>query len=141
MVYSYVFTFAILMTVMTNACQYFYWHQPQKPDLWGRWAPVLLLSCATVLLLLPPLKNLLVNVCMSSFRQNGFDPTIEQVLDLAYLPVFSERLLRFYTALGYALMLWGTALQVDLRAKVLKSFGAACAKAAPKSAFRATDGL
>jgi len=117
LIYSYVFTFAILMSVMTNACQYFYWHQPQKTDCWSRWAPLLLLAGATALLLVAPMKNLVVNVCMASFKQNGYDSTIERALDIAYMPVFSTRLMQLYTSLGYALMLWGTALQIDLASK------------------------
>mmetsp|Transcript_3193 Transcript_3193/g.10655 ORF Transcript_3193/g.10655 Transcript_3193/m.10655 type:complete len:131 (-) Transcript_3193:23-415(-) len=122
------------MSVMTSACQYFFWHQPQRSDLWSRWAPFVLLSCATVLLLVAPLKNLVVNVCMTSFRQNGFDSTIERALDLAYLPLFSTRLLQLYTSLGYALMLWGTALQVDLASKFKALLRASRARAAAAGA-------
>lgn len=64
-----------------------------------------------------PLKNLVVNVCMASFRANGFDSTIERALDMAYMPVFGEKEMRFYTFLAYVLMFWGTALQVDLSGK------------------------
>lgn len=72
---------------------------------------------STILLLVAPLKNLVVNVCMQSFRENGFDSTIEHALDIAYLPVFGEKHMRFYTSFAYMLMLWGTALQVDLFGK------------------------
>lgn len=106
------------MAVMTNSCQYFYMHRPQKSDCWGRWGPFLLLCIATILLLISPLKNLVVNVCMLSFRINGFDSTIETALDLAYLPVFSTRLMQFYTTMAYVLMGWATAMQVDLGAKL-----------------------
>ena len=115
---SYIFTFAILMTVMTNSCQYFYMHMPKKVDCWGRWGPFVLLSCSTILLLISPLKNLVVNICMLSFRVNGFDSTIETALDLAYLPVFSTRLMQFYTTMAYVLMAWATIMQVDLAGKL-----------------------
>eukprot|EP00446_Apocalathium_sp_SHHI-4_P006124 CAMPEP_0177157874 /NCGR_PEP_ID=MMETSP0367-20130122/3496_1 /TAXON_ID=447022 ORGANISM="Scrippsiella hangoei-like, Strain SHHI-4" /NCGR_SAMPLE_ID=MMETSP0367 /ASSEMBLY_ACC=CAM_ASM_000362 /LENGTH=73 /DNA_ID=CAMNT_0018603431 /DNA_START=239 /DNA_END=458 /DNA_ORIENTATION=- len=46
---------------------------------------------STFLLLISPLKNLAVNVCMASFKQNGYDATIGPVLDFAYMPVFGER--------------------------------------------------
>merc|ERR1719506_3399713 len=72
---------------------------------------------STVLLLVSPLKNLVVNVCMASFRANGFDSTIEHALDFAYMPVFGEKHMRFYTLLAYGLMFWGTALQVDIAGK------------------------
>merc|ERR1719379_1072834 len=72
---------------------------------------------STVLLLVSPLKNLVVNVCMASFRANGFDSTIERALDIAYMPIFGEKLMRFYTLLAYGLMFWGTALQVDIAGK------------------------
>merc|ERR1719401_625567 len=58
---------------------------------------------STVLLLVAPLKNLVVNICMASFRQNGFDSTIEHVLDTAYLPIFGERPQRYYTLAAYVL--------------------------------------
>uniref|UniRef100_A0A7S4RPN9 Uncharacterized protein n=1 Tax=Alexandrium monilatum TaxID=311494 RepID=A0A7S4RPN9_9DINO len=135
--YSYVFTFAVLMSVMTNTCQYFFWHQPQKPDFWSRWAPLALLVCATLLLLVAPLKNLVVNVCMASFRRSGFDSTIEHALDLAYLPAFSTRLMQVYTFLGYTIMLWSAALQVDLPSKfgtLLRASRARAAGAAPPAA-------
>merc|ERR1719487_3136227 len=75
------------------------------------------MALSTVLLLVAPLKNLVVNVCMQSFRTNGFDSTIERALDLAYLPIFGEKHMRFYTSLAYVLMAWGTALQVDIFGK------------------------
>jgi len=126
LIYSYVFTFAVLLAIMTNCCQYFYFHPPAaKPGslLHKRpWLPFALLSAATVLLLLSPLKNLVVNVCMASFRENGYDDTIGRVLDLAYRPVFREGPMKFYTATGYAFMMLGTALQVDLGGKLNASF-------------------
>lgn len=75
------------------------------------------MSASTVLLLVSPLKNLVVNVCMQSFRQNGFDSTIEWTLDRAYMPVFGETPLRLYTSLAYVFMFWGTAMQLDIGAK------------------------
>merc|ERR1719443_2097377 len=59
---------------------------------------------STVLLLVSPLKNLVVNICMASFRANGFDSTIERALDIAYMPIFGERQMRFYTLLAYGFM-------------------------------------
>jgi len=55
---------------------------------------------------------------MLSFRVNGFDSTIETALDLAYLPVFSTRLMQFYTTMAYVLMAWATIMQVDLAGKL-----------------------
>jgi len=137
--YSQVFTFAVLMTVMTNVCQYFYWHRPKKRTFWAEWGPFMLLSCSTVLLLVAPLKNMVVNLCMQSFRQNGFDSTIERALDIAYMPMFGTRHQQFYTSLGYALMLWGTAMQVDLGGRLVQTFRASCSKATPKAAFKVLD--
>lgn len=129
MMYSYVFTFAVTSTVMTNACQYFYFHSPDSPDAWTRWAPFTLLSFSTVLLLIAPLKQLVVNVCMASFRQNGFDSTIETALDLAYMPALGERHVQFYTVMAYVLMLWATALQTRLVEKFRASLQASRAPA------------
>merc|ERR1719321_1022129 len=72
---------------------------------------------STVLLLVSPLKNLVVNVCMQSFRENGFDSTIEHALDLMYMPIFGTKHMQVYTSLAYVLMFWGTAMQVDLGSK------------------------
>merc|ERR1719230_1369113 len=99
---------------MTNVCQYFAFHRPQRADWWGRWGPTILMISSTVLLLVSPLKNMVVNICMASFRANGFDSTIERTLDIAYMPVFGEKHMRFYTMLVYILMFWSTALQVDI---------------------------
>jgi len=134
LIYSYVFTFAVLMALMTNVCQYFYRHRPQKSGCWPCWAPFVMISSSTVLLLVAPLKNLVVNVCMASFRQNGFDATIERTLDLTYLPLFGTRHLQVYTSLGYALMLWGTALQMDMAAKIAASLRALHSSQPGKSA-------
>jgi len=117
LIYSYIFTFTLLLVVMTNMCQYFAYRRPQKADWWGCWGPTVLMTFSTALLLVSPTKNLVVNVCMTSFRTNGFDSTIERALDLAYMPVFGEKEMRFYTLLAYGLMFWGTALQVDIAAK------------------------
>jgi len=117
LIYSYIFTFTLLMVVMTNATQYFAMHRPRKADWWGCWSPTVLMALSTVLLLVSPLKNLVVNVCMASFRANGFDSTIERALDLAYMPIFGEKHMRFYTLLAYGLMFWATALQVDIAGK------------------------
>eukprot|EP00929_Paragymnodinium_shiwhaense_P032667 TRINITY_DN18077_c0_g1_i1.p1 TRINITY_DN18077_c0_g1~~TRINITY_DN18077_c0_g1_i1.p1 ORF type:complete len:148 (-),score=43.40 TRINITY_DN18077_c0_g1_i1:510-953(-) len=117
LIYSYVFTFAILLAIMTNVCHYFYVHRPNKPDWWGRWAPLLLVSTAALLMLVSPLKNLVVNLCMQSFRTNGFDSTIEHALDAAYMPMFSTVCMQVYTGVAYVLMFWGTALQVDVVGK------------------------
>lgn len=117
LLFSYVTTFAVIMSVMTNACQHFIRNSPAQASCGARWAPSLLMITATVLLLLAPLKNLVVNVCMASFRQNGFDSTIERSLDVAYLPVFSTRCMQVYTCLAYVCMLWATALQVDIGTK------------------------
>jgi hypothetical protein len=117
MIYSYIFTFTLLLVVMTNMCQYFATYRPRKPDWWGSWGPTVLMALSTVLLLVAPLKNLVVNICMASFRANGFDSTIERMLDLAYMPVFGEREMRYYTMLAYVFMLWGTAMHVDLARK------------------------
>lgn len=117
LIYSYIFTFTLLSVVMTNVCQYFALHRPKKADCWGRWAPTLLMMVSTVFLLVAPLKNLVVNICMASFRENGFDSTIEHVLDIAYMPIFGERPQRWYTIAAYVLMFYATALQVDLPGK------------------------
>mmetsp|Transcript_119654 Transcript_119654/g.381856 ORF Transcript_119654/g.381856 Transcript_119654/m.381856 type:complete len:145 (-) Transcript_119654:319-753(-) len=106
------------MTIMTNCCQYFYNYPLRARDGSYSRTPFYLMVCATFLLLISPLKNLAVNVCMASFKQNGYDATIGPVLDFAYMPVFGERPTRVYTTLGYALMMLGTALQVDLGGKL-----------------------
>lgn len=138
LIYSYIFTFTLLLVVMTNMCQYFAVRRPQKAEWWGRWGPTVLMVLSTALLMVSPTKNLVVNICMASFRANGFDSTIERALDIAYMPVFGEKEMRFYTLFAYGLMFWGTALQVDIsgkfthalnmqreKVKAVKSIGAA----------------
>lgn len=117
LIYSYIFTFTLLLVVMTNMCQYYAMRRPNKADWWGRWGPTVLMVFSTMLLMVSPTKNLVVNICMASFRANGFDSTIERALDFAYMPVFGEKEMRFYTLLAYGLMFWGTALQVDIAGK------------------------
>lgn len=117
LIYSSVFTFALLMTIMTNVCQYFYNFPPRS----GSRTPLALMICATVLLLLSPLKNMAVNICMASFKQHGYDATIGHVLDFAYRPYFGEWLMKVYTSVGYALMIVGTILQVELLPKLQQS--------------------
>lgn len=134
MIYSYIITFAILSTVMTNVCQYFFHRRPRKADCWGCWAPFVLMVCATVLLLVSPLKNLVVNICMASFRANGFDSTIEKALDLAYMPVFGTVQCQIYVTLAYVFMFWSTALQVDIVGKFQASLKARQQRMAAKGA-------
>jgi len=117
MIYSYIATFTLLLVVMTNVCQYFAMRRPNKADWWGCWGPTVLMASSTVLLLVSPFKSLVVNICMTSFRTNGFDSTIERTLDIAYMPIFGEKEMRFYTLLAYGFMFYGTALQVDIAGK------------------------
>lgn len=130
---SYVFTFAILMAVMTNVCQFYLARPPAKEEWWGRRGPFVLMVLATILILVSPLKNLVVNVCMASFRANGFDSTIEHTLDLAYMPIFGEREQRAYTGMAYIFMFWSTAMQVDLAGKFGTSLRAKLARKPPRS--------
>lgn len=95
-------------------------------------APFLLLSLATVLMLMSPLKNLVVNVCMASFRANGYDATIGRVLDIAYKPVFGAWPMQAYTSLGYALMMVATGMQVNIVGKVQATMSQAMAKCGSK---------
>merc|ERR1719321_2364178 len=75
------------------------------------------MSLATFFILLSPFKNLVVNLCMESFRQNGFDSTIEFWLDMMYMPWLGTKPLQMYTALAYVFMMWSTARQVNLAQK------------------------
>merc|ERR1719321_1398641 len=80
------------------------------------------MALSTVFLLVAPLKNLVVNVCMASFRANGFDSTIEHALDIAYMPIFGQKPQQVYTMLAYVFMFWSTALQVDIAGKFRKAY-------------------
>jgi len=117
MMTSYIFTFAILLTVMTNVCQYFWIRRPESDSCWGRNGAYILMCLATFFILLSPFKNLVVNLCMESFRQNGFDSTIEFWLDMMYMPWLGTKPLQMYTALAYVFMMWSTARQVNLAQK------------------------
>jgi hypothetical protein len=117
MMTSYIFTFAILLTVMTNVCQYFWNRRPISDSCWGRNGAYILMCLATFFILLSPFKNLVVNLCMESFRQNGFDSTIEFWLDMMYMPWLGTKPLQMYTALAYVFMMWSTCRQVNLLSK------------------------
>lgn len=121
---SQIFQYAIIVTVMSNVCQYFYFgivDKPRRSDegCWERWSAFILICTATFFIQLAPLKNMLVNVCMQSFRTNGFDSTIETVLDFSYSPLMADRPVQMYTAVAYVLMLWATVKQTNL----LEKFG------------------
>lgn len=120
MMSSYIFTFAILLTVMTNVCQYFWVRRPKSDSCWGRNGAFILMCFSTFFILLSPFKNLVVNLCMESFRQNGFDSTIEFWLDMMYMPWLGTHPLQMYTAVAYVFMIWSTCRQV----KVMEKFQA-----------------
>mmetsp|Transcript_7861 Transcript_7861/g.22408 ORF Transcript_7861/g.22408 Transcript_7861/m.22408 type:complete len:149 (-) Transcript_7861:130-576(-) len=141
LIYSYVFTFAALMAIMTNVCQYFYFHPGAHIEgSVHRLTPFWLLVLATVLLLLSPLKNLVVNICMASFKANGYDATIGSVLDVAYKPCFGTAPMQAYTCLGYALMTVATGMQVDVVGKFQAAVQKARMGAPPKGASACPPG-
>lgn len=111
---SYALTFVLLLAVMTGVVGQFWRSRRRTAPCWAQWGPTLLAAVAAVLLLVSPLKNLVVNVCMESFRRHGFRPVIGHVLDVAYLPVFSTEMMQVYTVVAYAVMLWATSMQLDL---------------------------
>lgn len=130
MLTSYILQYAVIVTVMTNVCQHFFLSTLEKDrkreeGCWERWGALVLMLCATFLIQLNPLKNLLVNVAMESFKTNGFDSTIETVLDFSYSPLMSERPVQMYTALAYVLMMWATVKQTNM----FEKFGATFRKA------------
>lgn len=127
MLTSYILQYAVIVTVMTNVSQHFLWSAVEKPrdptkGCWERWGAFVLMSAATFLIQLNPLKNLLVNVAMESFKTNGFDSTIEQVLDFSYSPMMGERPVQMYTCVAYVLMMWATVKQTNLFAKFGQTF-------------------
>lgn len=146
MLTSYVFTFAILLTVMTNVCQYFWNKRPPADNCWDRNGAVILMVLSTIFILISPLKNLVVNVCMDSFRTNGFDSTIETVLDIAYMPWFGTKPTQMYTAIAYVLMMWATLKQVNFYGKLTaltmryKKSRDAAASAPPRASDDCPDG-
>eukprot|EP00746_Dinoflagellata_sp_MGD_P005440 gnl/MRDRNA2_/MRDRNA2_110524_c0_seq1.p1 gnl/MRDRNA2_/MRDRNA2_110524_c0~~gnl/MRDRNA2_/MRDRNA2_110524_c0_seq1.p1 ORF type:complete len:147 (+),score=23.91 gnl/MRDRNA2_/MRDRNA2_110524_c0_seq1:291-731(+) len=117
MMSSYIFTFAILLTVMTNVCQYFWVRRPKAEGCWERNGAFILMVLSTFFILLSPFKNLVVNLCMESFRQNGFDSTIEFWLDMMYMPWLGTKPLQMYTAVAYVFMFWSTCKQVNMLGK------------------------
>lgn len=119
--YSYVITFTLLLTVTTNICQYFYLKRPSKASLCARWTPFSLMLLATVLLLISPMKNVVVNLCMASFKRHGFDPIMEHIFDIAFNPMLSEGWIQAYTAVAYVSMFVATVLQIDLVKKFQES--------------------
>lgn len=135
MMTSYIIQYAVIVTVMTNVCQHFFWSAVDKPrdsnqGCWDRWGSFFLMSAATFLIQLNPLKNLLVNVAMESFKTNGFDSTIESVLDFSYSPMMGERPVQMYTCVAYVLMMWATVRQTNLIEKFTGTFRKAKAQQA-----------
>eukprot|EP00928_Gymnodinium_smaydae_P079679 TRINITY_DN63544_c0_g1_i1.p1 TRINITY_DN63544_c0_g1~~TRINITY_DN63544_c0_g1_i1.p1 ORF type:complete len:132 (+),score=20.94 TRINITY_DN63544_c0_g1_i1:363-758(+) len=115
---------------MSGVVCHFWRARARGASCWVQWGPTILTMCAAVLLLVSPLKNLVVNVCMEAFRRHGFSPLIGHVLDIAYMPIFATRLMQIYTVIAYLLMLWATSMQLDLLGKaraVLLSHGGAAA--------------
>merc|ERR1719420_900041 len=75
---------------------------------------------STFFILLAPFKNLVVNLCMESFKRNGFDSTIEFWLDMMYMPWLGTKPTQMYTALAYVFMIWSTCRQVKMCEKFQK---------------------
>lgn len=87
---------------------------------------------AAVLLLLAPLKNLVIHACMESFKRHGYTPFIGVMLDIAYKPYFSTRLLQVYTAVAYAFMFWSIVMQMDLMVKAQAIYASCSRRVASK---------
>lgn len=121
LVSSHVFTFGALVTVMTNVGQHFLRNAPPRRNGLPAMLPFMILVLASLLLLLSPLKNLVVNVCLSAFKVGGDDAIIEEVLNIAYKPVFGNWPMQSCTYLGYASMMIATALQVDICGKFVEA--------------------
>lgn len=138
MMASYVFQFAILLAIMTNLTQYFYYTPPQKSlynnendqssitktwtsYLWNvMTSPTLLMVLATIFISIGPLKNLCFNICLGVFQGgHGFDPIIGYVLDISFHPIFSTTNLQYYTVLAYCLMAVATAKQTNMVEKLV----------------------
>eukprot|EP00397_Hematodinium_sp_SG-2012_P043043 GEMP01047748.1.p1 GENE.GEMP01047748.1~~GEMP01047748.1.p1 ORF type:complete len:147 (+),score=19.63 GEMP01047748.1:162-602(+) len=121
MTVSYVAQFSVLTVVVTNFAQYLIHAGFEKPSYlshFERFGTAYMQILAAVLILVAPLKSLVVDVCMQSFKQNGFDSTIEKTLELFYAPEFGQRPLQMYTALAYILMLWATTRQIGIFDKI-----------------------
>lgn len=73
---------------------------------------------ASVLILIAPLKTLAVDLAMTSFKANGFNSTIERILQFFYAPEFAQLPLQIYTAVAYVLMLWVMIRQLNLVEKL-----------------------
>jgi hypothetical protein len=127
-----------LSTLMAAVCRHFYNNRPRKGGCWGQWGAFILMVSATLLLLLAPLKNLITHACMESFKLHGFTPVIGYMLDIAYRPCLSTRLLQVYTGVAYALMLWSIAMQLDMTSKA-RAMYAACFLGADSNAAGKED--
>lgn len=101
MLASYVLQFAILLVIMTNITQFFYGNKDKVSD---SLTPTGLMVLSTLFISIAPLKNLCFNVCMQAFQTHGYDSIIEVVLNMSFSPLFSQRLLQYYTVLAYILM-------------------------------------
>jgi len=118
---SYVAQFSILLVIMTNICQYLVTAGFQKRSYlshFERFGSFYIMFLASVLILIAPLKTLAVDLAMTSFKANGFNSTIERILQFFYAPEFAQLPLQIYTAVAYVLMLWVMIRQLNLVEKL-----------------------
>mmetsp|Transcript_59128 Transcript_59128/g.129522 ORF Transcript_59128/g.129522 Transcript_59128/m.129522 type:complete len:117 (-) Transcript_59128:207-557(-) len=110
---------------MTNLIQYAYRSACKKKtgDHMERFGPTYLMLVATVLILTAPLKSLVVNLCMQSFKTNGYDDTIGSMLDWTSIPLLAENRLRYITVAGYVAMTASMMMTMDFVRKFGGMYG------------------
>jgi len=79
-----------------------------------RYGAFYLITAATICLLIGPLKNLLVNIAMQSFKENGYDDSIGNILEATTNEYTSQVQVWRVTILGYIFLTMGAVQQISV---------------------------
>ena len=111
---TYTLQFAIMLSITTNLVQYL-WRKghSRRGSHMRKYGAAYMMAIAMVLLLASPLKNLMVNLCMQSFKEHGYEDTIGTILDLTTSSAVSTANMQKATVLGYVFLTLATAQSME----------------------------
>lgn len=106
---TYTIQFAVMLSLCTNLVQFYARAGSAKTGSHvRRYGAAYLMLVATLLLLVSPLKNLMVNICMQSFQDHGYEESIGVILDVTTSQNMNSAVMQKLTMLGYAFLTAGT---------------------------------
>lgn len=106
---TYTIQFAVMLSLTSNLVQFYARAGAAKTGShWRRFGAAYFMIVAMLLLLVSPLKNLMVNICMQSFQDHGFEASIGVILDVTTAPSMDSAVMQKLTMLGYAFLTAGT---------------------------------